>query len=431
MNDVLSLTDALSTMVPDVTRDWTRAKQQTDRQQRVHQRDLERLRRGRFTKLSVKAAAEQVMPESYALASDHGRLPANARQVMYAARPRVLALCDGRIWKNDSYFTQQLLPNYLAEHPDLDWDVVFDDRGHFEEPHTGHRIGLGTLAVRQYLQQLKAAEPEAIDVADAIERLWPLPTRGPSGRFRNVLFIEKEGFLPLFESIQLAARFDLAIMSTKGMSVTAARRLVERLSEKGVRIFVLHDFDKSGFSILHTLRSTTRRYAFSGQPNVIDLGLRLADVEDLALAAEPVEYDGRIDPRINLRQSGATEAECNVLVQRGHYGWSGARVELNAMTSPQLQAWLEDKLTAYQVVKYVPDDEMLAAAWRRVYPLRQIAERLDALELNAVHEPPTDLRAILQEWLAKEPASAWDLALWAIVRDAEPNDAEGADDVDD
>ena len=33
-----------------------------------------------------------------------------------------------------------------------------------------------------------------------------------------MLFIEKEGFLPLFEAVHLAERYDLAIMSTKGMS---------------------------------------------------------------------------------------------------------------------------------------------------------------------------------------------------------------------
>jgi hypothetical protein len=38
-----------------------------------------------------------------------------------------------------------------------------------------------------------------------------------------VLFIEKEGFMPLFERVHLAERYEIADMSTKGMSVTAAR----------------------------------------------------------------------------------------------------------------------------------------------------------------------------------------------------------------
>ena len=41
-----------------------------------------------------------------------------------------------------------------------------------------------------------------------------------------MLFIEKEGFDPILESAGIAKKFDIAIMSTKGMSVTAARLLL-------------------------------------------------------------------------------------------------------------------------------------------------------------------------------------------------------------
>jgi hypothetical protein len=54
--------------------------------------------------------------------------------------------------------------------------------------------------------------------------------------------------MPLFDKVQLAERY--AIMSTKGMSVT----LVDTLD---VPLLVLHDFDKSGFSIAATLRRDT------------------------------------------------------------------------------------------------------------------------------------------------------------------------------
>ena len=49
------------------------------------------------------------------------------------------------------------------------------------------------------------------------------PTLGPEHRFSAILFIEKEGFMPLFEAVNLKERFDIAIMSTKGMSVIASR----------------------------------------------------------------------------------------------------------------------------------------------------------------------------------------------------------------
>ena len=81
-----------------------------------------------------------------------------------------------------------------------------------------------------------------------------------------MLFIEKEGFDDLFDAVQLRERYDLAIMSTKGMSVTAARELVDGYGQAGIPVFVLHDFDKSGLSIAHTLGTSSRRYTFQQPP---------------------------------------------------------------------------------------------------------------------------------------------------------------------
>ena len=72
------------------------------------------------------------------------------------------------------------------------------------------------------------------------------PTRGPAARYGAVLFVEKEGFEELLRSAQIAERFDVAIMSTKGMASVAARRLVDETSEAGIEILVARDFDRAG-----------------------------------------------------------------------------------------------------------------------------------------------------------------------------------------
>ena len=45
------------------------------------------------------------------------------------------------------------LTDYLNENPSQTekWDVVFDARGHFEEPHTKKIVPQGTIDVRKYL----------------------------------------------------------------------------------------------------------------------------------------------------------------------------------------------------------------------------------------------------------------------------------------
>jgi len=125
-------------------------------------------------------------------------------------------------------------------------------------------------------------------------------------------------------------------MSTKGMSVTASRELIEAIAARnqGIQILVLHDFDAYGFQIYFTLWNDNRRHVFGTRPEVIDLGLRLDDVWDLGLESEPCEFKEKKDPRERLREYGATEDECDFLVRRSDLGgWEGDRVELNALTS--------------------------------------------------------------------------------------------------
>ena len=247
------LAAALEKSIGSVTKGWTEAKRHADRQQRVSQRALADLRRARRPpKLTIKAAAWQVMERAYRKASAGGTLPANARQIMYAARPLVLELTGGECWKNSATFTQQLLPGFIEAYPGrtAGWNVAYDARGRLVEPHTGDRTDLGTLEVRSYVRAWVGKVPPKLDIT----LRHACPTRGPANRYRFALFIEKEGFYPLLEAAGIANRFDLAIMSTKGMSVTAARELVDQLSAYGVTLLVAHDFDKAGFAILHTLQ---------------------------------------------------------------------------------------------------------------------------------------------------------------------------------
>ena len=124
--------------------------------------------------------------------------------------------------------------------------------------------------------------------------------------------------------------FDIAIMSCKGMSVTAARTLVEaNCRKRGIPLFVLHDFDKAGLSIASTLtvtqsaisspmRSMSPTSDFVWQMST-DLTCdnfpnrqRRSDADEETQAA-------------NMRLNGATYDEITFLLTQ--------RIELNALTS--------------------------------------------------------------------------------------------------
>ncbi len=401
-----------------VTARFAKAKRQTDRYDRMQLRDLEELRNCNAPKrMTVKDAAWRVMRQAYLKASNGGELPANARQIMYAARPLIIALTGkAQPWKSSAHFTQHLLPDFLDAHPNLcaDWDVVFDDRGHFSEPHTELQIGVGTLSVRNYIRRWKSqVTTESLENPDALNTA--LKTTGPALRYRFALFVEKEGFSPLLKQARIAQRYDLALLSTKGMSTTAARQLVERLSEQGVTTLVLHDLDQSGFTIGYTLKTNTRRYRFKTAPRVIDLGLRLADVEAMNLNSETVEYSGDLDPRPGLIERGATPEEASYLVTGKKDGrWTGQRVELNAMDAQQFLDWLEAKLQAHGVTKFIPDDaEAINAAWQRAWRINELNKAISAAaaDLPEAPEAPADLIKQIRARLAKHPGMRWDAAL--------------------
>jgi hypothetical protein len=102
--------------------------------------------------MTIIDAAASVMEAAYAEVSDHGRLPAQARQMYYKTRPELLRLTGKKEIKS-SYFTQTVLPDYVKSHPEetKDWDIVWDARGHFREPHTRREFPLSILDVREYL----------------------------------------------------------------------------------------------------------------------------------------------------------------------------------------------------------------------------------------------------------------------------------------
>lgn len=407
----MNIGDALVKSVTSATKKWTKARKQAERNQAA----MERYYRSTYRKETLKDIAFEVMEQAYLKASANNTLPAAARQIMYQARPLILARYDGQLDAN--YFTQTLLPNYLEENPDkaASWDVVFDARGNLHEPHTGIKLPLGTLAVRGYLARSHNDHKSAIDEPPQLSSAFP--TFGATNRFHTVLFIEKEGFAPTLHRAQIAERYDLAIMSTKGVSTTAARTLVENL--KGTRFLVLHDFDKAGFSIASTLKRSTRRYTFTDAPDVVDLGLRLTDVVEEKLEAEPVNYPKSRNARINLYENGATKEEAEFLVSDIVRG-TGQRVELNAFASDHFIRWLESKLSAHGVKKVVPDDGVLANAYRHAVFVQTINQKINRAndEAQSAAESakiPKTLRRQLDKLLKNNPALAWDDALAQIV----------------
>jgi hypothetical protein len=399
MSKTKTAAEAIAAGVRAVTKDWARQRKGEERDASRRQMRFARLVRVR--ERSIREVAFEVMEQAYLKASANGSLPANARQIMYSARPLIQQQTEKKL--DDQYFTQTLLPDYMREYS-VPWNVVFDDRGHFHEPHTDRSIGLGTLAVRQYLGSMREPTFDEAGFGAA-----SIKTSGPRCRFGAILFIEKEGFMPLFEHVQLAERYDLAIMSTKGLSNTAARLLVDDMCGRyGIPLLVLHDFDKAGFSIVGTLKQSNRRYQFRNGVEVIDIGLRLPDVEDLE-SEDAFDRGSKHKIRANLRDNGATAEEIEFLLT--------SRVELNAFASDQLIDFIERKLEEHGVKKVVPDEERLGEAFQLFARGVRLEEAVEAAlrDDRESIEVPADLSQKIRAYLEEHPEMSWEVAVQTIA----------------
>jgi hypothetical protein len=420
-----------------VTKKWAAQRKAEERSENARLRRRQSMTAQHSTKLN--AAASRVMETAYLKASDGGRLFANARQIMYAARPLVLELTGGKCWSDDSYFTQQLLPNHIAAN-DLDdeWKVAYDARGHLIEPKRFRVSGGQTVTPLGTLEVMRYAEAAARDPLTIDHLPLDFPTAGPLHRYSAVVFVEKEGFDQQIEQSGLADRYDVAFMSTKGMSNVASRKLIDYLAEHDVRVMIVRDFDRAGFSIAGTLTTTSRRYTFRNGIDVVDLGLRLVDVESYGLDSEPwSEKVSRSAVTRTLRRHGATEDEIGFLVEGGDpYGkrtW-GRRVELNALTSAQFIEWLEAKLVEHGIEKVVPDEDTLALQYRRATARHAVNRKIDEIAESVRAEAaravvPADLATRVRGLLADDPSASWDEAVARIAGVALANawnDTDGA-----
>jgi hypothetical protein len=224
--------------------------------------------------------------------------------------------------------------------------LIREARGHLREPHTGRSVPLGTAEVATYELPLHV--------------------------YDKILFVEKEGFGPIWEASQIAERFDMAIASGKGQPVEAVRELFARAEAGDYRLFVLHDADLEGYQIAHTLAKATKRMP-SHSVEVIDLGLTVDDAIARNLPVERRTRDKAL-PRWMPERLSDSELEwfegeeTPRTSPNANQTWACKRVDLNALTAPELVAHVEAGLAAHGAdSKIRPPQELVAAEASRIH----------------------------------------------------------------
>jgi hypothetical protein len=403
--DILGVTKA-------VTKEWTKQRKAEERGSR-----------GRWSRCYVYSdrvdfteVADKILPSAYQHASGNGRYSVSKRTFYYACRESFKKETGRELEYN--YFAGTLLVQYMNRHSETRaWKVTADPRGTLTIPNANHEIQIpcGTLDIEDHLKEAnKKCQPFNINPEVPIQ--WPSLRGGR--RYQAVLYIEKEGFAPLLEEAKIAERFDLAILSCKGQSVVAARRFIDEVCrvDGGVPLFVVHDFDKAGFEISQRLTTVSDwalsndrvTYEFQHHINVTDLGLRLRDVEEYGLTGESCTFKGSF-----ADDSLCTEEEKEFLL-------SDRRVELNEFTSPQFIEWLEQRLEEHLPKRLVPDNEILADAYRRALVTARLNHAVEKILETATEKAekvkiPANLRQRVRKAMKDAPDSAWDRALYGLV----------------
>ena len=339
-------------------------------------------------RVTFKEAAFQAMAEAYEVASSGGKYPIISQQVFYKARPKILELTGKTELKDEerARFCYTLLPLFMQEHRELtrDWRIIYKPRGELIEPHTRHKVGLGTAEVAHY----RASWTNGLALGDTDFDMpdWKVETHGPHHRYGAVVIVEKGG---IADVLRHAGR--RTTETTSRSSATKAR--ASRPSwcwpmpsgDADVPIFLLTDFDRQGFTIAENLRAGTWRHRYQNRVQVIHVGLRLEQInalgglaskspgglEDEPIGKNTLKHVG--DDR--LRECGATEEEIALLRTR--------RVELNALTTEQLVDLVEGALAEHGIGKVIPDAEHLEAAWRAAKAHAEIAEAVEKANKRA------------------------------------------------
>jgi hypothetical protein len=285
-----------------------------------------------------------------------------------------------------------------------------EPRGSIYHPHRGETITLGTLMVEEYERPL-----------------WT---------FNKLVYIEKEGFSEALKDVRWAECHDCALLSSKGFSTRAARDLVDKLAEhdEAVEVFCAHDADGPGTMIYQTFQEATKARG-ARKIKIINLGLEPWEAIEMGLEVEDVEAGKKRKPVADYvldREDRAPDGT------RWEEWLQTHRIELNAMTTPQLFEWLDGKMAAYH--KLVPPPDVLEAelAGRIENKVREaITERilreanLDAqvtAVLAEIKKPDADTLAEGIEQLFGEKSDAeWRDHIEAVAIElADDDDEDGA-----
>jgi hypothetical protein len=224
----------------------------------------------------------------------------------------------------------QVITEYEEEQGQDIPGIYRNDRGKLYIPHLRKEIPLGTLTVEQY--------------------------KHVAWTYNKVLYVEKEGIYEIIKASGWAERNDCLLVTSQGFATRAARDVIDLLAESDgeLQFFCIHDGDAYGTLIHEKLQEATKARG-ARRIRIVNLGLDPWQGLGMGLAVEQAAKD----------ENGQKRKPVGEYVRQQGLEWEEwlqtQRIELNAMTTPQLLEWLDCSMKKHGNGKILPPDEVLSA----------------------------------------------------------------------
>jgi hypothetical protein len=315
----------------------------------------------------------------------------NDRQLLYVLRPIVENELGQELLLGNF---KSIITDYQNENGDIP-KMYQEPRGSITHPHRNESITLGTLMVEEY------------------ER--------PAWTFNKILYIEKEGANEALKEVRWPERHDCAIISSKGFSTRAAKDLIDKLVEHGepCEVFCAHDADGYGTLIYQTLQEATKTRD-ARKIQIVNIGLEPWEAVEMGLGVENVKVtlskktgEPNIKPVADyVREYDDGEDWAEWLQTH--------RVELNAMSTPRLIAWLDGKMAEHGDGKLIPPADVLESELAKSVEAKVRADLTEQILREGNFEPrvaaaiatietpdAATLKADIEQLFGREQDRAW------------------------
>ena len=321
-----------------------------------------------------RAIMRDYVTEAFNKASNNGRYAITARQIWYKLR-EIAPIIETKNTYSD--FTQEILTEWIDANPECEDKINFSDRGNFYV--NGSQIGLGTANVRSFVNTLGMAD-NTFNCYGGVSSIMHIEDNfNLEYKYDKVLYIEKTGFDAIFKAEKVGEKYNMIIVSGQGFSTRAAKTLLYKFQEMGLKLYCLHDLDISGVFILDSFRTPNKK--FKNEICIEDLGVSFEDVERYGIEPE----------KVNIKQEDTKKLLSlpNEYKKFFDAGDKYRRVELNAFTTEQMLEILDRKLSAINNLPTINLEESLNIdheAIKQTAFMRVMADKYKN-QLNEIYVP--------------------------------------------